>query len=167
MTPEEFIDDLSVHFGKRHADERAERVWIRDMLAVIGRTDHKVLDRAYEITRDEHDERAFPLPAVLRRYIARAAAEMHPPPEHRILPRESSVQSSPEELAQRKALVAELVGKTMEAIAEKIVAVDRYIATPDVTKPAFEEMQRRTRNPVHFTQHGLTELSKRMTGESE
>lgn len=167
MTPEEFIDDLSVHFGKRHADERAERVWIRDMVAVVKRTDSKVLERAYEMVLAQHDERAFPLPAVLRRFIERAAAELNPPPEHRVLQPENDPVLSADELARRKSQVAELVAKMKSAIAEKNAEVDRYISTPDVSRQTFTAMQQASSNPIHRTPHGLTELSKRMTGEQE
>lgn len=78
MTPQEFIERLARHYGKRHASEKAQQEWLEDVAAVLKNTDQKVLRKAYEIIRDEYDERSFPVPATLRKFITRAADIVHP-----------------------------------------------------------------------------------------
>lgn len=78
MRPAEFIESLHRHYSKRHNSQADQEAWITEMIGCVGGTDPKVLRRAYEMIRDEHDERAFPLPAVLKKYIARAAEQLFP-----------------------------------------------------------------------------------------
>lgn len=73
MTPQAFLDSLLVHYAKRHASPEAEDIWMRDMMRVVQNADRTVLGRAYTLVCEEHTERAFPLPAQLRAWIARAA----------------------------------------------------------------------------------------------
>lgn len=81
MQPREFIERLSRHYAKRHVSDLAQQEWLEDIVSVVGNTDHKVLARAYDLIRDEYEERSFPVPATLRKYIERAAVLVHP--EHR------------------------------------------------------------------------------------
>lgn len=81
MQPVEFIERLSRHYSKRHASPAGEEAWVKEMISVITGTDTKVLDRAYEIIRDEHEERAFPLPATLKKAIAKAGEQLFPDAE--------------------------------------------------------------------------------------
>jgi hypothetical protein len=78
MTPREFIERLSRHYSKRHESDHAQTLWLQDMMGVIQGAEPKVLDQAFQLVRDEYDERAFPLPATLRKFIARAADIVHP-----------------------------------------------------------------------------------------
>lgn len=78
MQPVDFITALGRHYSKRHQTELQQLEWTREMIGVVTGADPKVLQRAYEIIRDEYDERAFPLPAVLKRYVARAADQINP-----------------------------------------------------------------------------------------
>lgn len=78
MTPVEFIDSLCRHFAKRHESEHARMGWLREMVGVVHGTDSRVLAKAYELIRDGHEERAFPLPATLKRHLAHAAEIVYP-----------------------------------------------------------------------------------------
>lgn len=78
MTPKEFLEGLLRHHGKRHASDADEIAWHREMREVIGNPRADVLRKAYEIIRDEHEERAFPLPATIKKAIAKAAHEVAP-----------------------------------------------------------------------------------------
>ena len=78
MTPLEFIQSLQRHYSKRHRDNDDEAMWMRDYLDIVNGTDSKVLRKTYDLVRDEHDERAFPLPAQLKKWISRPADIVHP-----------------------------------------------------------------------------------------
>lgn len=78
MQPTEFIEALSRHFSKRHESDKAKMDWLREMVAIVKGIDSKVLDKAYELIRDGHEERAFPLPATLKRFTAQAAEIVYP-----------------------------------------------------------------------------------------
>lgn len=78
MRPLEFVQKLQTHYSKRHANEAAEKIWLDDMMKTLQNTDKVVLDEAYEMIVQEHTERAFPLPAQLRKFISRAADIVHP-----------------------------------------------------------------------------------------
>lgn len=78
MTPAEFIDRLSRHYAKRHESTQAQSLWLREMVDCVKGTDPALLERAFELIRDEHEERAFPLPATLKRYITRAGEQVYP-----------------------------------------------------------------------------------------
>ena len=78
MSPHEFIESLHRHYAKRHQSDEAEAKWLKEMIAVVSGNDERVMRKAYELIRDEHDERAFPLPATLKKYISRAAEIIYP-----------------------------------------------------------------------------------------
>lgn len=78
MQPEEFIESLHRHYSKRHVTPADQIAWMREMIDVVKGNDPKVMRRAYELIRDEFDERAFPLPAVLKKFIYRAAEQIYP-----------------------------------------------------------------------------------------
>lgn len=78
MQPEEFIESLHRHYAKRHVTPADQIAWTREMIDVVKGNDPKVMRRAYELIRDEYDERAFPLPAVLKKFIYRAAEQIYP-----------------------------------------------------------------------------------------
>lgn len=78
MSPHEFIESLHRHYSKRHQSDEAEAKWLKEMIAVVSGNDERVMRKAYELIRDEHDERAFPLPATLKKYISRAAEIIYP-----------------------------------------------------------------------------------------
>lgn len=73
MTPAEFIERLTRHYAKRHDNDHARALWVREMVDSLKGTDPAVLDKAYDLVRDEYEERAFPLVATLKKFIARAA----------------------------------------------------------------------------------------------
>lgn len=78
MQPDEFIEGLHRHYAKRHNSPAEQALWIKEMIAVVSGNEDRVMRKAYELIRDEHDERAFPLPATLKRYISRAAEIIYP-----------------------------------------------------------------------------------------
>ena len=78
MQPAEFIETLHRHFGKRHNSPEDQAFWLKEMISVVQGTDKKVLRKAYELIRDSHEERAFPLPATLKRFITQAGEIVYP-----------------------------------------------------------------------------------------
>jgi hypothetical protein len=78
MKPNEFIDSLLRHYAKRHQSEAHEAAWLKEMVECAKNTHPRVLRRAYETILNEWDERAFPLPAELKKFIARAAEQIYP-----------------------------------------------------------------------------------------
>lgn len=78
MQPAEFIDALSRHYGKRHNTPDEQGLWLKEMIGIVKAIDHRVLAKAYELIRDNHEERAFPLPATIRRYAIQAAEIVYP-----------------------------------------------------------------------------------------
>jgi hypothetical protein len=78
MTPVEFIDALLRHFAKRHRSEDESAQWMREMVQSVTGTDSRVLATAYVLILDEHDERAFPLPAQIKAWLVRAAEKVYP-----------------------------------------------------------------------------------------
>lgn len=81
MSPAEFIEALSRHYGKRHESPGAAMAWLKEMVDSVKHTDHQVLAETYRMIREQYEERAFPLPATLRKYTERAAQIIHP--EHK------------------------------------------------------------------------------------
>jgi len=165
MQPAEFIENLGRHYSKRHETEAKQIAWTREMVEMFKGTDPLVLAKAYDLVRDEHEERAFPLPATLKRFIGRAADLVYP--EHMAYQPFRPVAHTapdPESVRRVRALVCDLKGKlTFKG------KPDSHEPLPDVSRPAFEEMQRLTFNrTLHMTEAGfLTELSKRMMGDKE
>lgn len=78
MTPAEFIDRLNRHYSKRHESAKHQTDWLKEMVDCVRGTDPQVLIRAFELIRDEHEERAFPLPATIKKYISRAGDQVYP-----------------------------------------------------------------------------------------
>lgn len=78
MTPVELIESLGRHYAKRHESVQAQSLWLTEMVAIAKGADPRVIQRAYEMIRDDHDERAFPLPATIKKYLMRAAEAVYP-----------------------------------------------------------------------------------------
>lgn len=78
MDATEFIERLTRHYAKRHDSVEKQIAWTREMIECVSGIDKRLLDKAFELIRDEHEERAFPLPATLKRYIGRAAEVVYP-----------------------------------------------------------------------------------------
>lgn len=162
MSPEQFIDDLLVHYGKRHASERAAEVWTRDMLGVLRGTDARVLAAAYRLVVMEHDERAFPLPAQLRAYISRACEQVYP--EHRRTVDVPDLPPPSPEARERARALREMAIAAIKARkvpeAEPVPAID-----PERTqRPGFERMMRGSPNRDLYVDHHAA-LTRRITGE--
>lgn len=162
MTPKEFLEALLGHYGKRHANDQAEAAWHRDMREVIGNPLPSVLHKAYQIIRDEHEERAFPLPATIKKAIARAWGTM--PKSAPAETPEQWIEPTPEE----KARVADMVAGLRRDLAAAALPATALPASPDVTRPAMRAMQNTSPSrAAHMTRHGLSEISKRVSGERD
>lgn len=164
MSPDEFIAALARHYSKRHDNAESHAAWLKEMIDIFRGTDSVVLAKAYELIRDEHEERAFPLPATLKRFIGRAADLAYP--DHvawKPLTGAPHVAPDPESVQRVRALVADLKGKL--AMGGKPAVEPEQL--PDVSRPAFEKMQRESPNrALHMTEAGfLSDLSKRMSGD--
>ena len=161
MQPAEFIENLGRHYSKRHETEAKQIAWTREMIEMFKGTDPIVLAKAYQLIRDEHEERAFPLPATLKRFIARAADLAYPEhmtwkpfiPEPTKAPDQSSV-----------ARVRALVEKARANISV-VKSPESKAEWRDVSRPAFEEMQRNSPNQGLHVDHSA--LTRRMTGERD
>jgi len=103
MSPAEFIESLSRHYSKRHESAESARLWLQEMVASVKNTDRQVLAEAYRMIRDEYEERSFPVPATIRKFIERAAVHIHPehkqyvPGEHGIARRNLRAPDTPEQ----------------------------------------------------------------------
>lgn len=78
MTPAEFIESLLRHYGKRLDSPEKQALWLKEMVQSVAGTDPRLLRRAFELIRDEYEERAFPLPATLKKFISRAGEQVYP-----------------------------------------------------------------------------------------
>jgi hypothetical protein len=78
MTPAEFIESLLRHYGKRLDSPEKQALWLKEMVQSVAGTDPRLLRRAFELIRDEYEERAFPLPATLKKFIGRASELVYP-----------------------------------------------------------------------------------------
>lgn len=76
MTPAELIESLMRHYSKRHASPREQAAWVAEMTSLVRGHGPDVLRRAYETIRDEHDERAFPLPSAIKSAVERSALHL-------------------------------------------------------------------------------------------
>lgn len=194
MTPLEFVESLQRHYAKRHRNDDEGALWMQDILAVVNNTEAKVLRKAYELIRDEHDERAFPLPATLRKFITRAADIVHPESKaagtyHYNGP-SLRAPDSPEEIERcrkanewQHAVIAKHGswqawwrtvkdnyddGKKGKAVEPSTPAAAGDTDWQRMQQPGFEALQRASRNR-HMHKPGtiLTERSRAMTGERD
>lgn len=194
MTPIEFIESLQRHYSKRHRDDDEAALWMQDILSVVNGADSKVLRKAYELIRDEHEERAFPLPAQLKKWISRAADIVHPESKaagtyHYNGP-SLRAPDSPEEIERcrkanewQHAVIAKhgswaawwrTVKDNYDDGRRKPAEPENAPATGDGTdwqkmqRPGFEALQRASRNRhMHKPGTVLSEVTKRMTGEND
>ena len=184
MAAMDFLESLGRHFGKRHPSPEAEDLWMRDMMEVVKGTDPLVLRRAYQLIRDEHDERAFPLPASIRKYISRACESVYPErvsdADRKVYPwtnRSLRAPDSPEEIERcrlarewQHRMIAQYGSWAAWWRANEQFCVASTKAKPepvggpaepqrDTSRPAFEKMQRDSRTGLHI------DLMKRITGD--
>jgi hypothetical protein len=184
MTPKEFLESLLRNYGKRHATPEDEIAWHRDMRAVIGNPSPDVLFRAYEIIRDTHEERAFPLPSTIRKALDQAAGagtggsnDISPELQARFDAIRASRRRKPtaEEIAEDEriqAWQAEQIAKygSWEGYHRAVHGggTAAHRGKPSVGKAAFEAMQDASPNAgLHMTRHGLSQRSKAMSGDRE
>lgn len=193
MTPLEFIESLQRHYAKRHRSDDESALWMQDILGVVNGSDRKVLRKAYELIRDEHTERAFPLPAQLKKWISRAADIVHPESKshssyHYNGPSKRAPDTPEEIEACRKAREwqTEIIAKhgTWAAWWRTVkhnYDDGKFKRTPEVEntpatagnvdwqrgqRPAFEALQHASRNR-HMLKPALTSRSRAMSGDRE
>ena len=159
MNCDEFIQRLAVTFGP--PDTADEDLFLQNYIDVIGTAHPRVLDVAFSIIRDEHEFKAWPMPAIVRKAIASAALRVNGPPRApEAFHTNPRANPSPEARQRVQALVSGLVqqiGDESQNGPKKILGV---------TRPEFEEMQRKSPNQyLHIEPKSLTERSKRMMGE--
>lgn len=163
-TPEQFVERLMSHFSKRHADEKAEQIWFDDIVKTLKGYDPRVLDVAADLLIEERTEIRFPLPAEIRQFCSAASKQIYgATPEPR-----DKYADLPPPTDEERARVQQIVEDAKRAIMSKALPAEPKAPFPDVSRPAFEKMQRESPNPgLHMTRQGLTDLSKRITGDRE
>lgn len=142
MTRDEFLDRLAITFGQ--PDTADEALFIQNYEAVIGSTEPRVLAVAFSIIRDEHEFKAWPMPAVVRKAIASAALRVHGParptePDHQQNPR-----ANPSEQSRKR--VADLVSGALQAMNQEGDGAKPKYPFAQVRRPGFEAMQRNSPN---------------------
>lgn len=123
------------------------------------------LRRGMDWLRDHHKYRSWPTPGEIH-----AACK-------RFQPKSSSVESKgwrdadalPTPTDEQKERVQAMVDEMKRNIAAKQMPKEGYIDRMplDVSRPSFEKSQREGDQRLHMTHDGLTNLSRRMTGEGE
>jgi hypothetical protein len=189
----EFISKLLTHYSKRHASEAAEKAWFDDMMKVLEGTSPAVLDEAYDLIVEQYDERAFPLPATLRKYIARAADILHPESKatagYQYNGPSKRAPDTPGEI-ERVRQAREWQHATMKQYGtwanwwravkhnykddrigtrteSTVISTPEQVDWQSMQKPGFEAIQRGANAKLHRKSVTLTERSRRMTGDSE
>ncbi len=121
-----------------------------------------VLRRAVDIVVREHEYPSWPMPGAVHKACERVAPTRQVTPNY----------PDPERVHltdQQHAAMDEAYAKTravLQKTADGLELGKRPL--PDTSRPAFEKMQRESKNPtLHMTPEGLTALSKRITGERE
>lgn len=137
MTRDEFLDRLAITFGQ--PDTADEALFIQNYEAVIGSTEPRVLAVAFSIIRDEHEFKAWPMPAVVRKAIASAALRVHGParptePDHQQNPR-----ANPSEQSRKR--VADLVSSALQAMNQEGDGAKPKYPFAQVQRHGFEAMQ--------------------------
>jgi hypothetical protein len=160
MSADAFVNRMMVLYGPPNsADDEAFIAELRDMLSGYGKS---VLDRAGSMIRDSHTSAFWPTLGVINAAVRKAAHDLAP--RHVILAAEDHEPPTPEQVERAAALVAELKSfVALHAIADREPA-----PLADTSRPAFEKMQRESRNRyLHEMPRTLTARSRAMTGEGE
>lgn len=180
MTPVDFIDALLRHYAKRHRSDDDAAQWTREMVQLVGGTDSQVLARAYVLIRDEHEERAFPLPAHIRKSLDAAAEQVYPEritdQQQKNYPwsnRSLRAPLTPEQIEAyrrahewQKAVIAKYGSwSNYEAAKRGFDAGAIDLAPRDVSRSAFKALQRNS--PNHHLHVDMGALARRITGERE
>lgn len=117
-----------------------------------------ILDKAAKRVMSEHAYPSWPKPADVKR-ACDGFLEAPKPPEHFVDYEPNN--DSP-------IVKARVDGMVKSAIEKMTVDQGEAKRYPTPPRDGFEDMQRQSPNPrLHMTRHGLTELSKRMSGERE
>jgi hypothetical protein len=159
MTPDEFIDALSVHFPPRHDDPAMASRWLEDMTRGLRHYSSQTLAEAVEEIIRERRLRSFPLLGECRdvcgRHEERVLRVERLRREREALARERGPEiaagpADPEMGSRVQAMVDEL--KTYLA-AGKLPQADRA-QWRDVSRSAFGEMQQESPNPRLHMERG-------------
>ena len=162
MSVETFINRLLVLFGPPETmDDDAFIDELRDM---FGRRSDRVLKDAGDKLRSEHTRRGWPTIGEINEAVRAAAAYEDLIKRHQARPEQivGPPPPTPEECARVQAMVDEL---KRAAAAWRLPPADDA-PLRDVSRPAFEEMQRNSPNKdIHRRPATLTERSRRMQGD--
>lgn len=178
MSPEEFVTRMLAHYSKRHESEEARKFWFEDIVGIVKPHSGDVLRKAYEIIRDTHEERAFPLPATIRKAIGAACEAIAPAstplsPEleakFRRIAAERRERPTSEEVANEEAARKWRENELAKRVADADVRINfKPFDHTDILGPVFSRMQEQSPNKsLHMTKAGLTERSKAMSGDRE
>lgn len=143
-------------YGEPKCDDPAG--YLAEMREALRGYSDAALARAGDLARNEC--KWFPKPAELRDLASRAAAEAYKPEQPA---RDADMpQRTPEQIARAQALMDEF----RRNMAGKFIGSRDVVEAADASRPAFEAMQRSSRNGwLHRKAPGLTERSRRMTGD--
>ena len=140
MTPDEFLHRMVVVFGA--PDTPDDDLFIDEYRAVIGTPNPRILAVAFSILRDEHEFKSWPVPAMVKRAIGAAALRVSGPPRPNDDIEHQNPRANPS--AESRARVADLVANMVSNMGEE-EGPQKFPF--DVSRPAFEAMQRSSKNP--------------------
>lgn len=156
---DELIDRLNSTFGEPKTPD-PERFLIEFAKAMKG-WDPLVLERAGDEVIKECVY--WPKPAEVIERARRIAGEMY-----RARPAEHERDTLPEPTPEQKARVQVLVDSAKRVLTANAAAKADPAPLPDVSRPAFEKMQRESPNTgLHRKPATLTHLSRRMSGDTQ
>lgn len=146
MTVDEFIRRLMVLYGT--PDSPDDAAFLEEYREMLNGTGEHLLKPAGDIIRDTHSRRGWPTPAEVKTVVSKAAALAAPRKYETKRDDESDAPSNgrrrmPDE--EREALMRAFRASMAEFELKNIVKRER----PDVTRPAFEAMQRNSPNGFH------------------
>lgn len=119
--------------------------------------DPETLTRAVSEVIDRHTFLTWPTPGEIK--LACMPKVSHSTPQHPVGP------DLPPPTHEQRARVEQIVQDFRRAMAEKALPTPADPDEVDVSRPAFRQMQRKGDLRLHMTHEGLTNLTRRMTGE--
>lgn len=152
------LDRFAVLYGPPNTDATEE--FIGEYHRTLTGYAEDVIDLAATMVIDEQDRPFWPTPGKVRQAARQAASKIEYNRFHRLPPPGRPALPPPTE--QQKIFANTLTDELRKST--EAMSMSKKIETPNVSKPAFEELQAKSANQVHRT---LSGLSRRMTGETE
>ena len=165
------LNRLSVLYGSPETPD--PRAFVREYETLLKKYSPQVIKAAGDYVRDHHTRRSWPTPGEVREALLAVA-----PPVDRTdwdaveAERKqgwefSDLTKGVKDDASRARVQAMVDEMKRDLAAKKIEAEDPFAVDWERgQRPGFEEMQRNSPNPaLHMTTYGLSQLSKRMSGE--